>query len=114
MPTKLSKSRRLRKYESVYKQYYQKNTPKYKSPRQSRRNTKKPDNENNENNKPKKEKKKVLNDYQKFVQKESKKDSYKDMTSKDRFSTIATQWEIYKRQTKKTKTKNEKNKNKIK
>ena len=46
----------------------------------------------------KKDKKKArLNDYQKFVKKESKKDKYQDMRGSQRMTAISIEWDSYKK-----------------
>ena len=99
---RLSRSKRLRKYESVYKSYIRKSEQSNmnKSPRRSRnkkeikrhnQSYKKSDNHKVCNtNKP--IKRKTLNNYQKFVQKESKKEKYKDIPGKERLAIIAAKW----------------------
>ena len=95
MPNRLTRSARLRKYESVYNSYLKKiknrensNTVRRKSP---------------EKNKPKsapqksvvKEKKshkKNLTSYQKYVKKESKKKKYKNLPPRERLVHIAKSW----------------------
>lgn len=64
---KKTKSARLRKYGSVYKKHMK-----------GKETTKK---------KPK------LNEYQKFVQKESGKEKYKSMKGSERLNAIATEWD---------------------
>ena len=78
---KLTRSARLRKYESVYNSYMK---------QISKQNTK-------TDSKPKK---KQLNDYQRFVKAESSKEKYKDMKSKERMSVVAIAWKKYSRRKK--------------
>jgi len=92
----LSRSVRLRKYESAYKTYVQ--NQKTKNPKRSphRRHRKKKE---AQPEKPKK-KKKSLNDYQKFVKKESKKEKYRNMRGDERFHSIAIEWDLKKKKNK--------------
>ena len=95
MSSKLSRSRRLQKYEHVYMKYTQEKNKTVKTPRKSRRKTEvelKPTNTHLE-----KKKKKKLNEYQKFVKAESKKQKYIGVSSSERFVNIALQWDYYKK-----------------
>ena len=112
---KLTRSVKLRKYASVYKSFVRKieQSAYSKSPRRSRvcenyseRNKrekkekpveKKKERKHRKENmsKPKKKDqstKRPLNTYQKFVQVESKKDKYKELSGKHRLSAIAAEW----------------------
>ena len=97
---KLTRSRKLRKYASVYKSHVRKTeqSTNTKSPRRQRntkkdKTKKKEKSPTNEKKKPqKKEKKKPLNSWQKFVQIESKKSKYNSMPGKERLSVMATEW----------------------
>lgn len=103
---RISRSTKLRKYASVYKSYVRKTEQSKtdKSPRRPRNKTqnqtrnyedKKPDvhkSKKSTNKKVSKSKRKTLNEYQKFVKSESKKDKYKDFPGKERLSCIATEW----------------------
>lgn len=88
-----SRSVKLRKYASVYNSYIRnieknerkKSPPRRRSVRQNQTNVKK------YVVKPKK-RKKPLNKYQKFVQKESKKDIYNNIPAKERLKVIAHEW----------------------
>lgn len=103
---KLSRSRKLRKYASVYKSHIRKteqiSNPKsprrprnikekkiIKKDRPSRKDTATP---SKKIKSPKKEKKKPLNPWQKFVQIESKKSKYQSLPGKERLSLIAADW----------------------
>ena len=96
-----SRSARLRKYGTVYKKYMKKykNLPVTKSKVQTRR-TRNPYHKKNNNIhqlfSPKK-KKKTLNNYQRFVKKESRKDKYKNMRGSQRLAFIAVEWESHKK-----------------
>lgn len=114
--SQISRSAKLRKYGSVYKSYIRKSEQSKinKSPRRPRNNQSKTHKihntytqhktkkekvktkltpEKNTNLTPeKKSKRKPLNDYQKFVKKESKKDKYEKIPGKERFSAIADEW----------------------
>mgnify|MGYP001395622780 CR=1 FL=1 len=73
---KKTRSNRLRKIETVYNKYKDLFEEKPKEKHQHKSNkTKKP-----------------LNNYQKFVKSESKKEIYKNMNVEDRFSTIGKAW----------------------
>lgn len=93
-----TRSKKLRKYERVYKEYIKKDNIKEKSPRESRQKEKvniKLDikcKKTKKNNIVKTPAKKKLNEYQKFVKSESKKDIYKDINNKERFTSIAKKW----------------------
>ena len=112
---RISRSVKLRKYESVYKSYMRKleQSKINKSPRRPRNNPSKNHKIHNTytqhktrkeriKNKiiehtdhitpEKKSKRKALNGYQKFVKKESKKEKYEKMPGKERFSAIANEW----------------------
>lgn len=105
---KLSRSSKLRKYESVYKSYVRKieKSKISKSPRRGRTQEKptrskqseedktdktKDDNTVNKNSLPI-SKRKNLNSYQKFVKSESKKDKYMKLPGKERLIIIASEW----------------------
>jgi hypothetical protein len=45
----------------------------------------------------KEKKKKPLNDYQKFVKAQSRKDKYRNMRGSERLASIALEWEAYKK-----------------
>lgn len=90
--SKKTRSLKLRKYEFAYESCLkkQKTVEKKKSPRPQRRVT-----ENKKtpvNNTVEKSKKRQLNDYQKFVRSESKKDIYKNMSGKERLQSISKKW----------------------
>lgn len=112
----LTRSVRLRKYESVYKTYIQngdkKPCKKSRSPRPRRHRRHKETTEHRKHSREKKKekKKKALNDYQKFVKKESKRDKYKNMRGSDRLHAIAIEWNTEKK--KKSKRKEQKVKHK--
>jgi hypothetical protein len=97
MSSKITRSRRLKKYEQMYMRYIDEKTPQQKSPRKSRRKIEVEIEEIQKEKKRKKKKKKKLNDYQKFVKNESKKEKYKGISSSERFTTIASQWDIHKK-----------------
>ena len=89
---KLSRSRRLRRYEMEYKKFV-KNVKEtnvknniIKSPRRYKNRESKSSNISKEKSKRK------LNPYQKFVKKEINKEKYKDMPSKERMVKIAELW----------------------
>ena len=96
----LTRSVRLRKYEAVYKKFMR-NQSSVSKPRVHRirhRHHKKDISQRSPSPKKKKEKKKKpLNDYQKFVKKESVKSKYQNMRGSKRLSAVATEWEIYKK-----------------
>jgi len=95
---KISKSVRLRKYGSVYNAYMRKNTDRNKYSerhRSTRHKTHKTERDSS--------KKKSLNEYQKFVKKESKKEKYSNMRGSDRLAVIAQEWDRKKRQDKRQK-----------
>lgn len=88
-----SRSVRLRKYGSVYKECVsEKKTVNKKSTEQKLSQT-------SDSSK----KKKILNDYQKFFRQESKKEKYKNLSSRQRMSEIAQIWERKKRKEKRKK-----------
>ena len=113
---RISRSKKLRKYASVYKSYVRKTEQSKisKSPRRhrqasrSRRETKekldskekletkeKLDSKEKLDRKsarPKTKPRKSLNTYQKFVQTESKKEKYREIPGKQRLSAIANEW----------------------
>jgi hypothetical protein len=89
---KLSRSRRLRRYEIEYKKFIKnmketdvKNNI-IKSPRRYKNR------ESNSSNISKDKSKRKLNSYQKFVKKEMNKEKYKDMPSKERMIKIGELW----------------------
>lgn len=113
--SRLSRSAKLRKYGSVYKSYIRKSEQSKisKSPRRPRNNPSKNHKIHNTyiQHKSRKErvknkivedtasitperrsKRKPLNEYQKFVKRESKKEKYEKMPGKERFSAIANEW----------------------
>lgn len=98
--SRLSRSTKLRKYESVYKSYVRKTEQSKicKSPRINRDTKTKTESNAESKGKEKKVysvekvKKKSLNAYQKFVQTESKKDKYKVYPAKERMNYIAKEW----------------------
>jgi hypothetical protein len=94
--SRLSRSTKLRKYESVYKSYVRKTEQSKisKSPRINRESETKTKGESKEKKvySVEKVKKKSLNAYQKFVQTESKKDKYKVYPAKERMNYIAKEW----------------------
>tara|TARA_Y100000389_G_C17370498_1_gene468774 strand:- start:391 stop:687 length:297 start_codon:yes stop_codon:yes gene_type:complete len=91
MDKKLSRSHKLRKIETIYNKYitlFNTNEDTTENPKKAlvkRKKSTTPVDKDNKNNKP-------LNDYQKFVKKESKKDIYKDMLAKDRLFSISKLW----------------------
>jgi hypothetical protein len=88
--TKLSKSNRLRKIETIYNKYINLfNTSETTTQQEKQTVKEKKVKENSFQSKKEVCRKKPLNDYQKFVQKESKKDIYKYMSAKERFSSIS-------------------------
>ena len=96
---KVSKSARLRKYGSVYKKHVKPppSPPKRRQVphRESRRHTEteaQVSRESTSRPKPKK-----LNDYQKFVKKESRKEKYTNMKGSERLNAIAAEWEHFKK-----------------
>lgn len=93
----LSRSSRLRKYESVYREYVKKTTAKDKSPRPSRRKKKHVESKDSSNIKRDGKRKIKLNAYQQFVKEESKKNKYKTLPTKKRFSKIAEAWDRHKK-----------------
>lgn len=79
------KSDRLKRYGKVYNSYIRKiEESKIKSPSTYRA-------------KKSNKKSRSLNSYQKFVRCESKKDKYKDLSSKDRLTSIASEWRLQKK-----------------
>jgi hypothetical protein len=90
---KLSRSIKMRKYESVYKSYLRKSEQSKikKSPRIPRK-TKKTETRKETKEILSKMKRKTLNPYQKFVQTESKKEKYKNYSGKERLRIIADEW----------------------
>ena len=108
---KLTRSRKLRKYASVYKSYVRKKEQSVnnKSTRRIRRRetdrnkdekikdkTRRKTTKKHMNDKKKPventPKRKTLNAYQKFVQIESKKNKYRSIPGKERMSIIAAEW----------------------
>ena len=90
MYSSLSRSRRLRKYEKMYNKYIIKGKQNEKSQRKSRRDI-------DRKTSIVKKKPKKLNEYQKFLSRQSKKEIYKGVKSTERFSSIARQWELQKK-----------------
>lgn len=91
----LSRSARLRKYGEVYKAYMRRNdTSKPRTPRRTRHNNRDKERIKSDETKLRK---KSLNEYQKFVKRESKRDKYRDMRGSERMATIAVEWDRYKR-----------------
>ena len=82
---RLTRSLRLRKYETIYKKIVNledkkdENIPKIEK----------------EEKKKKERRKKNLNSYQKFVKEESKQEKYNNMRSDDRLKAIAVAWKKY-------------------
>ena len=118
--SRISRSAKLRKYGSVYKSYIRKSDQSKisKSPRRPRNNQSKTHKIHNTyiQHKTRKErvktklvedtptvtpekrsKRKPLNEYQKFVKKESKREKYEKMPGKERFSAIANEWKLINR-----------------
>jgi len=91
MPISLSRSRKLRKYASMYKSYSRK-TEQSKISKSPRRDRKTPSQVRKTESDVRKPKKKTLNSYQKFVQAESKKAEYLKLSGKERLSAIAKKW----------------------
>lgn len=77
-----SPSKRLKRCEMVYKELLRQKSPEKirTSDREEEKKTEKS------------EKKKPLNDYQKFIQKESKKSKYSHLTGKEKLLAIAKAW----------------------
>ena len=93
--SKLSKSNRLRRIETVYNKYLNLfNKTETVEPQKQVKEIveEKKVKENSSQIKKQVGRKKPLNDYQKFVKKESKKDIYKYMSAKERFSSISKLW----------------------
>lgn len=102
----MSRSVRLRKYESVYKSCLESlasrektNSPKKKeSKREPMKKTERKKRDSSEKKERKKEKKSSdtpktkLNDYQKFMRSESKKSKYSGMTGGERMKAIGDEW----------------------
>lgn len=108
-----SKSVRLRKYGSVYKKYVttEKSTKSKKPIRPTppkRRHRREIESERRETREPREEKEsekkqtssRKLNDYQKFVKKESRKEKYNHMKGSERLNAIAAEWENFKKKKK--------------
>jgi hypothetical protein len=99
---RMTRSTKLRKYACVYKSYVRKTEQSQiiKSPCKTRKPEKSTRARRESSKKEKKEvpksKRKTLNTYQKFVQKESKKDKYRDLPGKQRLGAIAAEWKIHK------------------
>ena len=92
---RLSRSVRLRKYETSYKKYMH-NKKEVSSDKRVRRERsihqkRSPVHQKTET------KKKPLNDYQKFVKEQSKKDKYMNMRGSERLAAIAVEWDLYKK-----------------
>lgn len=91
--SRLSRSARLRKYETVYNSYVKKteNKPKIirKSPKKLSKNIKKVSMVKEVESK---KNRKSLTKYQKYVRKESKKTKYKNMLPRERLCSIAKTW----------------------
>ena len=89
---RLSRSKKLRKYGSLYKAHIRRTTSKIcKSPRKERITP----NKNIDEQKSKKisnTKKNILNPYQKFIKSESKKEQYSHLPGKERLRLIAKKW----------------------
>ena len=78
----VSPTKRIKRCEAVYKELLRRKSP--ERIRTSDREEKKPPE--------KTEKKKELNDYQKFIQKESKRSKYSHLTGKEKLLAIAKAW----------------------
>lgn len=87
----MTRSRRLKKYQSVYKEYVsKKKSEKVEKPHRTRHSAK--DKQVKHVDDSSKRKKHILNSYQKFVQKESKKEKYNHMKASERLRVIADVW----------------------
>jgi hypothetical protein len=99
----LSRSVRLRKYEAVYRAHMRRNdehkrSEKPRTPRPTRRKHRENVQErSSRRSKEKERKKKPLNEYQKFVKRESKKDKYRNMRGSERLAAIAVEWDRHKK-----------------
>lgn len=96
---KITRSKKLRKYATAYNSIIRNKQKSKKSPRCRRKTKKSPKRYIRKSKKKsskkkiiKKSKKRVLNSYQKFVKKESKKEKYKNIPGKLRLSAIALEW----------------------
>ncbi len=101
---RLSRSVRLKKYESVYKEYTKTSEKKSEVSKKPKiKETKKPIKEKEPvvlvQSNPKKSSNQ-LNPYQEFVKIESKKEKYKNMKGRERMAIIAEEWEKTKRKRK--------------
>ena len=90
---KKSRSKKIKKYATVYNSYIKKNNEKQNNEKKSPRKTRQNQNYTKQQNTVKKI---PLNSYQKFVQTESKKQKYKNLAGKDRLRLIANDWKINK------------------
>ena len=90
---KLTRSVKLRKYGKMYNSFLRKEeqSHKSKSPRLERNKEKTDKKIPLKDSKPKK---RPLNNYQKFVQKESKTNKYKNLSGKERLKIIAQEWKL--------------------
>uniref|UniRef100_A0A6C0EJN1 Uncharacterized protein n=1 Tax=viral metagenome TaxID=1070528 RepID=A0A6C0EJN1_9ZZZZ len=95
---RLTRSIRLRKYESVYRECTRHSSPKHSSKHQhhsfSKHHHHTPEHKHKDSTA---RKKKSLNSYQQFVKEESKKEKYQSMRGSERFAAIAAVWEHKKR-----------------
>lgn len=91
---KLTRSARLRKYAIVYNAYQRKieQSKIQKSPRRSRNKSKTTNTSVVKDRISTAKKKHSLNPYQKFVQKESQKYKYRNLSGRARFEAIASEW----------------------
>jgi len=97
---RLTRSVRIRKYESAYRKYMKKRDGVDKEPRVHRmRHKHRSSSKNSAKSSPKEKerKKKRLTDYQKFVKKESCKDKYENMRGSQRMKAISIEWGLYKK-----------------
>ena len=95
MASKITRSRRLQKTEHIYMKYLNQKKSKVRTPRKSRRKIELKPTETVRRKHTKRKTK--LNNYQKFVKEESKKDKYNGVSSSERFVSIALQWELDKK-----------------
>lgn len=85
MSKKLTRSIRLRKYETIYKKIVNSDEKKNDISKVEKKDIEKKV----------EKKKKNLNSYQKFVKEESKREKYNNMRSDDRLKAIAIAWKKY-------------------
>lgn len=103
----ISKSVRLRKYQTVYLKYMKSLEKKEKKEAKEVKEVKEVKREKKGDEKKKREntETKKLNDYQLYVKEQISKGKYKNMSGKERLSAIATAWKTEKRKVSKKKNK---------